>query len=621
MPFGQCTNVVDISSDEFDEYGDFDAEHGWRGDQSEDEDYRLEVEEHEYITPGDTGQAIKIRLFLTEDEEEEFPWTTEFGAICLRNGVTVASALARYINREHIRHNFWQEMEGPSQDMCNVAFEVFDQYGTIKSKFRHHPVQRGTGVWGDELDGGPLFLIEEVHVTAPNLRRKGLGQKVVSLLLNKAERYCLRATRPRAQASTLHALVRPDRLTADVQLRSAGKSVQEILTMDNQAYDGALQFWRACGFRRIGASKCLAFSFNPQHQSRALAVASDFDPHIDPANDFEDEELDGAASFEEAQQRKDRRMRESLPLHHAALTQDDDGCRAFFASSPPDQAGWDRILRSGQTLVHITACRFMPRSLEWLLQNVAEADSLKTCRNADGYTPREALQENLDLVRSQAQFGGMTMNMSGDFKGYPERAVDCLSLLSSPDTPMLTNTCLRYGCTCGECLEGFLSPRMSISLIQHCKNLSGFLEIDIEYDDWVMENRKFLVHLGSNVRRELASSANLRQGFVNIFRLVTRCLKAKQVPSSVNIERRSANRAKWQPHTGEYLRSAGTQKGCNAAIRYLFSAVKGRDVKAGNGECQQTLQQSWSALPACRNDHEFDFVAGMCGYPMDVAPW
>jgi hypothetical protein len=87
----------------------------------------------------------------------------------------------------------------------------------------------------------------------------------------------------------------------------------------------------------------------------------------------------------------------------------------------------------------------MPRSLEWLLKNIDEAHSLKAYRNGDGFTPLEVLQDALDFARSQGRFGNMRMNLSGDFKGHPENAVSCLSLLSGPASSMLSNACLRYG--------------------------------------------------------------------------------------------------------------------------------------------------------------------------------
>ncbi|KAI1833674.1 hypothetical protein DTO006G1_5042 [Penicillium roqueforti] len=196
-------------------------------------------------------------------------------------------------------------MEEPSEETCDVAFHVFDRYGTVKTKYKDHPVQRGTGVWGNEVDLGPLFFIEKLHVTVPELRRKGLGQKVVSLLLEKAKNFSqddkpdgknahlfYGSNEAFVRAWTLHALVSPGTLTADVKPQLVGKSAEERLMTRTRVESDAIDFWRASGFRRIGASHCFAFSFDLQHQSRALAAASDFDPRRSHAKDLEDEEIE-----------------------------------------------------------------------------------------------------------------------------------------------------------------------------------------------------------------------------------------------------------------------------------------------------------------------------------------
>jgi hypothetical protein len=146
-------------------------------------------------------------------------------------------------------------MEVPSEETCNVAFHVFDQYGTVQTKYKDHPVQRGTGVWGNELDHSPLFLIEKVHITALELRWKGLGQKLLSLLLNKARQFCLNkkgdsenadliysSDEAFKQAWTLHTLASPRILTADVKSQLVGKSAEERLMIQAQIQSSAINF-------------------------------------------------------------------------------------------------------------------------------------------------------------------------------------------------------------------------------------------------------------------------------------------------------------------------------------------------------------------------------------------
>ncbi|GIJ99534.1 hypothetical protein Aspvir_001667 [Aspergillus viridinutans] len=623
------------STDDGSEYNGFDdseEEEWWREDESEDLDCEQDIEEHEYTISGDTARTVKIRLFLTDDGMDQSRWMKNFVAKCTCNGAAVATALARYIQREGMRSEFWERMEEVSSDMCGVAFQVFDRYGTVKTKYKGHPVQKGTGVWGNELDYGPLFLIEELHVGALELCRKGLGQKMVSLLLNKAKQFRLEekgdgknadlfygSREAFERAWTLHALVSPGILTADIESQLVGRSAEERLAIRARAQFGAILFWRACGFRRIGASHCFAFSFDSQHQSRTLAAASDFDPRRDDAEDLEDEELYETAPFTEVEKLKMERLRDALPLHHAALTLADDELKAFFMIHADDQIGWDRVTNSEATLLHLTACELKPLSTRWLLENVHHADSWKTARDIDGFTPLESLQEKLETMRTQKEVGiSMVLNLSDHFRGYPDTALSCLSLLSERDTLGLNDECLRYGCTCGECLEGFLSARMRSSLVFQGETKYDLIRDDIDDGEfWIEDNHDILVHLDPDVRTNLETNKSLRRGFVNMFRIAVECLKANRVPTAENLEWCCNNRSEWPPHTKNYLRRAGTQMGCRAVLRYMFDAAKEEDEKAGNGECQLILKEEWSDLPTCRNDHEFEFVARACGYGGD----
>jgi hypothetical protein len=622
----------DESADDDSEYNELDDS---EEDESEDLDYERDIEEHEYTTSGDTARTVNIRLFLTDEGMNESRWMTNFVAQCTCDGVVVATALARYIHREGIRSEFWEKMEVLSEETCNVAFHVFDRYGTVKAKYKDHPVQRGTGAWGNELDHGPVFLIEKLHVAELNLRRKGLGQKIVSLLLNKARLFCLDdkpdgehsdffygSTKAFELAWTLHALVSPGVLTDDIESWLVGKSAEERLMIRTRIQSGAIDFWRSCGFRRIGASRCFAFSFDPQHPSRAIAAASDFDPRRSHAEDLENEELEviyEADRFTVVAKMKLERLRDALPLHYAALTLTDEELKNYFAAHADDKIGWDRVTNSEATLLHITACKLKPLSTQWLLENVHYADRWKTARDIEGYTPLEALQETLETMRTQKQYGLFrVLNLSDHFEGYPDAAVSCLSLLFGQGSSGFNRACLRYGCTCGECVGGFLSARMRSSLIFQGETTFDLMQNEIDDGGfWIEVNEFKLEHLDHAMRKNLKTNKSLRRGFVNIFQIAAECLKARKVPTAENLKWCCNNRSEWPPDTKNYLRRAGTQMGFRAVLRCMFDAAKEEDEKAGNGECQRILREEWSRLPTCRNDHEFEVVARACGYGGD----
>jgi hypothetical protein len=62
---------------------------------------------------GDANQTLKIRLFLTD--EEEFKWMKNSVAKSTCDGITLATALARYIHREGMRSDSGKSWKGPAR--------------------------------------------------------------------------------------------------------------------------------------------------------------------------------------------------------------------------------------------------------------------------------------------------------------------------------------------------------------------------------------------------------------------------------------------------------------------------------------------------------------------------
>jgi len=106
----------------------------------------------------DTNLALKI--FLQDDDDEFESWMSTIHVDCSYEGKVIGTGLGRYVKRDWIRPNFWRDMEEPCQELSSIAFEVFDRYGRLLPDFKDHPVRKGSGVWGSELDRGSLFIVE-----------------------------------------------------------------------------------------------------------------------------------------------------------------------------------------------------------------------------------------------------------------------------------------------------------------------------------------------------------------------------------------------------------------------------------------------------------------------------
>ena len=75
-------------------------------------------------------------------------------------------------------------MEEPSQEISDLAFTLFDLWSHPKSDFKDHPVKKGTGVWGDELDNGELLLVEMLLVEK-DFRPQGTEKKLIEEILER----------------------------------------------------------------------------------------------------------------------------------------------------------------------------------------------------------------------------------------------------------------------------------------------------------------------------------------------------------------------------------------------------------------------------------------------------
>lgn len=265
-----------------------------------DSNYRTAFLEKEFFPDDGTNQALKLEIMISPRT-----WRDNITAKCTHEGKAIGRAIARLIHRGMITRDFWEEMDECSPDVGKIAWMLFNRYGFLKDKFKSHPVHRGTGVWGSELDDGPLLIIEEVYITDTEWRRKGIGRAMVEQLLVVGEK-CANSAKPRDMSpglialefgsvtqfqklSTVNVIVIPGSLIEDVKPQYVGKSKRQRNEIDLQASTAAISFYRSLGFRRVGSSPCFAYSFNPNHRAQSIPSDRDFDPQMEPLDDREDE--------------------------------------------------------------------------------------------------------------------------------------------------------------------------------------------------------------------------------------------------------------------------------------------------------------------------------------------
>jgi GNAT superfamily N-acetyltransferase len=573
-----------------------------------------EVEEEEIEL---ANAKIKVKVFLQDDLPAFNKWMHTIIVKCRAEDTDIGTGIGRYVRRGFITPNFRRDMDRPCQELSSIAYEIFDRYGRLRQEFKNHAVLKGTGVFGNELDDGDLFVVEYMFIQ-PEWRRKGLGTKIMETLTNKA------CTRGRSPSFTL---VIPGWLRTDVGKRCDGKTEKEKRAIRDIACENAIAFYRSLKFRRIGLSGCFAVPADLTHKAYTLLASEDLDPaepEHDSEDDEEDENKDTWSPFSEDNNREKKRLeflQQRMPLHHATVTMTDSDCVKFFAKFDGADDEWMKKDRFHQNVLHLAACKLKPLSVNWLLKNVDTNKRLSSARTLKGLTPLEQLQDELETKRTQAEMGVRTVDNSDNFTGFVPGAVSCLAALKKTENnekiDAIGHLRLKYGCTCGQCVGGFLSPRMKFALLCQAEITHDTLQMDIEdgfhWCDW---NGCVTVHLPPHVQQNLRTNKSMRQGFANIFDFAAQALRSDNVPASENIIKIWRNASEWPPVTKAFFERGGNVE---SAVRIMFEHMKDQDGLIGDGEHEAVFGDQIDALPHCRNDHEFAFAALACGLP-DLSP-
>lgn len=527
----------------------------------------------------------------------------------------IADCDAKLLRRDSIKGAFWTEMEELCEKSSGLAFELFDRYGRFNREYSEHEIRKGTGIWGKELDHGDILMIENIHVE-PLWRRQGVGAKLVSAVLDKA----------RHESKDIFAFVNPMHL------------IQETVHNDKTLDSGTIReqsenfkhFFRSLGFRRVGTSEWLAFTDKDSHPSRHLDKARDWDAPVQLKGEQINPEL-------------------ISPILSSLADPSISGAECILKMEvftveghAPLQVYTDE---NGNTILHVAATGRKVEPISYIMSKIPQ---LVEQRNSGGYTPLEALQSSLDQQRTRRLGGGVREVIdviSDNFTGFRQSDIECLAALTGTEIfdltklsdrdiwavssatdemarrvrevdPIRNTLRLKYGCTCGKCIGGFLSPRMQFALVTQAEiqhdTLNDYPGPDCSGADWVALNSDVLGYLPRAVQQNLVTNKSMRQGFINMCQHIARCLREKQLPNTATILDFFQDQvSEWPPVTRNYLQRGGTVA---AVAMMLFDRTMDEDEWAGDGTTMELFKDDINQLPACRNDHEFGFVRAMCGY-------
>ncbi|KAL2073876.1 hypothetical protein VTL71DRAFT_11202 [Oculimacula yallundae] len=541
---------------------------------------------------------IRIRSWFRESDPQHAPclFNIQTGLFIETRRVAFISGLL--IDCYRIKTYFLAAIKSQNQKMFQTLSTIFDRYGRLRREFKHHGTKEGTSIWGDELDQGDLLIIEDVHMD----EKWNHDQLAIFMV----QQFIFSTHIP------AFVLIDQTPFTPTLQLTDRDQDVY---------LESFIHVLRTLGFRRVGLSSVFALSTNPWHPSFSLSETDDRmrdsttieigdETHqVHCKSDIEAVKYlwageDGAPRLQE--------LNRTHPLHWATMTLPDKTCVEFYINEwrkyglfIPDDPNlrliFDRrkssevalnligaifmlILRLGdqlgRNLLHIAASEQKLSSVVWLVKEFPGLTNQIT--SLEGLTPLEGLEAKLELFRTTQTL----------FEGF------------SPGE-------MRYGCTCGACVGGFMSPRTNYALVYKASELHFSLDNDKDIDDyWVDHNAGLLQYVDPKVLEDLRYSQYIRDGFINLFFHMAQVLESQAIPTTDSIKRRAWGMNEDIPHLPAAIFLEGTTE---AAVQIVFQLARDCDEWAGNGYNSLYFKTLHDQHPVCRNDHEWEMVARRCG--------
>lgn len=551
------------------------------------------------------------------NDGEELPWLKNYQAEEKRGGRIVASCVAQRIDRKPIKTNFYEEMGEESEYLSELAFNLFDRWGCVKDDFLYHPVKKGTGVWGEELNRGKILLIQSLTAEEDAIRQ-GIGRKVVQELWAKvrAQISASIVRYPQFESPTAHddeeckfALVLPTHLDTmeRAEFEALSPEAREDYVEDSKTV--AIAFWRSLGFRRIGSSSWFGLAARADHPSCQLPAQDDYNPP--PKNLTQDPIHDVIQS-----------VIQRIPPNRLGLMSREEALQSFLAindtlvtilekhlrSHPETHPSWKSPNKDGNTIAHI-GVRW-PKALEWLLDRPMYINQgLYKIRNHEGETPAELFESTLKEQRVRSSTMGYTTDVSNEFQGYGLEDTHILLRIQGKDNGFNGDVFerVKWGCTCGDCIS-YLSPRSRATLAIQAIVMYDRLASDDHGDKpllWIEWNADILRYIPRNLLMKMKIKRNklLRDSVANMFQCVHHTLSVKnQIPTSVNVVSTMMQEFGGGREIREYLSQGGTVAGIVLAC--LDHAVS-QDIYSGDGSFEESHGEDIARLPKCRNDHEF----------------
>ena len=167
-------------------------------------------------------------------------------------------------------------------------------------------------------------------------------------------------------------------------------------------------------------------------------------------------------------------------------------------------------------------------------------------------------------------------DVSDLFRGFNNGTISTLALLKGlvPDQMSEAElSCLKFGCTCGSCLGGFLSPRLRHMLLSTAEQTFDTIYTfgEANGETWFSIYGYLLKYVPEQILQSLVAYKGLRTGFCMLWKYIADCIGENMLPTEDNIVTLIRNSNEWPPHCRNFIQKedlSHRQSPCYSSIRW-----------------------------------------------------
>ncbi|KAL6715582.1 hypothetical protein ACLMJK_006543 [Lecanora helva] len=498
-------------------------------------------------------------------EYDKLPWVKSIYVPIKHPSKTtpVGYCSALLIDREPIRAHLLEHGGQKICDLASMGLGIFDSWGTLKLEFYEGGVRRGSSIWGSELNYGRILVIEAI-VIEKKYQHQGLGRKAFNEIWEMAQEL--------SQPEDNEGQYRPGTYGCDfaivcaepVDLGPSGKFCCGNSLLEGKEshcenlQDCVQEFWKALGFRRVGTSPYFCFAKDPAHPSRKLEAQEDW-------------RLFGPSRPEEIVTSS-----QGFPYSRVFLAADDLTTKAMLEERlkrghKANDPVWLMTDLVGNNVLHVVVQQCKPVSVAWLLQQPF-ARKLKSMRNHNELTPSDILEDQLGN-RKINRWHGFTRVRTHD---------------ASPFT---------FNCTCGQCIDGVVSPRTKWALVRQTRKHRKTL-LDMKKYESLAAYGHLVKYFCHRIQVKLALQESFRIAFGDMLECIESLLRCDWLPTYENFFAYYLDGI--PSHIDEFEKFGGYLP---RVVETICDCAMNQDIYLGDGEHQPAQEKKLARLPMCENDN------------------